>query len=76
MKRTLTPIALAVVALLVTGLSGCVSVQPWQRGTLAKRCMQVNPDRTATAFEQHVFEYREGSSGGYETVGGSGCGCN
>jgi uncharacterized protein DUF4266 len=57
-------------------LSGCVSVQPWERGIQAKRCMQINPDPTATAFEQHVFEYREGSSGGYETVGGSGCGCN
>jgi hypothetical protein len=62
--------------LIAAALSGCVSVQPWERGIHAKRCMQINPDATATAFEQHVYEYREGSAGGYETVGGSGCGCN
>ena len=55
---------------------GCVRVQPWERAVLAKRCMLVNPDATATAIEQHVFEYREGAAGGYESVGGSGCGCN
>jgi uncharacterized protein DUF4266 len=51
-------------------------VQAWDRGIHAKRCMQVDPDPLATALEQHVFEYREGAAGGYETVGGSGCGCN
>jgi hypothetical protein len=49
------------------GASGCVRVHPW---------VQLNPDATATAIEQHVFEYREGAAGGYEPVGGSGCGCN
>jgi len=57
-------------------VSGCVSVRPWQRGIHAKRCMQINPEPTAVALEQHVFEYREGASGGYEALGGSGCGCN
>jgi len=57
-------------------VSGCVRVHPWERGVHARRCMQLNPDSTATAFEQHVFEYREGAAGGYEPVGGSGCGCS
>lgn len=55
---------------------GCAAVHPWEREVHAKRCMQVAPDPTAVAMEQHVFEYREGASGGYETAGGSGCGCN
>ena len=33
------------------------------------------PDPEATAIEQHVYEYREGSAGGYGALGG-GCGCN
>jgi hypothetical protein len=56
--------------------SGCAAVQPWERGIHAKRCMQINPDPLATSIEQHVFEYREAAAGGYEALGGSGCGCN
>ena len=56
--------------------SACVGVRAYERGIHAKRSMQVNPDALAAALEQHVFEYREGSSGGYQVQGGSGCGCN
>lgn len=62
--------------LVALGASGCVRVHPWDRGVHSRRCMQLNPDATATAIEQHVFEYREGAAGGYEPVGGSGCGCS
>jgi hypothetical protein len=57
------------------GLGGCAAVAPWERALLAKRKMQMNPDPLATQLEQHVYEYREGASGGYGSVGG-GCGCN
>lgn len=73
MKRTAFKSLLLLVAAL---LVGCAGVRPWERSVLSLRCMQINPDPTATAFEQHVYEYREGSAGGYETVGGNGCGCN
>jgi hypothetical protein len=54
---------------------GCTAVKPWERGKLANPKMKLVRDPQAASFEQHVFEYREGSSGGYGTVGG-GCGCN
>lgn len=56
-------------------MTGCATVQPWERGILAKKKMQMDPDPEAAAFEQHVYEYREGAAGGYGSVGG-GCGCN
>lgn len=55
--------------------SGCAPVKPWERGKLSKHKMQLDPSPESTLLQQHVFEYREGSSGGYGTVGG-GCGCN
>jgi hypothetical protein len=54
---------------------GCTAVKPWERGKLANPKMKLVRNPQAASFEQHVFEYREGSSGGYGTVGG-GCGCN
>jgi len=57
------------------GAAGCAAVQPYERGALAKKKMQMDPDAEATTLEQHVYEYREGASGGYGSVGG-GCGCN
>ncbi len=56
-------------------VTGCATVQPWERGTLAKKKMQMDADPQASALEQHVYDYREGASGGYGSVGG-GCGCN
>jgi hypothetical protein len=61
--------------LLLLASTGCAAVKPWDRGRLAKPKMQLDPAPEATLLEQHVFEYREGASGGYGTVGG-GCGCN
>jgi len=37
--------------------------------------MKLGDDAQAAELEQHVYEYREGSAGGYGTTGG-GCGCN
>ena len=66
---------LAWLALLLFGSTGCAPVRPWERGRLAKPKMMLDPTPDATLLEQHVFEYREGSAGGFGTVGG-GCGCN
>lgn len=57
------------------GLLGCAAVAPWERALLAKKKMTMDPDALAAQLEQHVFQYREGSAGGYGSVGG-GCGCN
>lgn len=64
-----------VVAALLFATSGCASVKPWERGRMAKPCMQLDPEPESTLLEQHVYQYREGSAGGYGGLGG-GCGCN
>lgn len=72
--RILRPAPLLLFLLLFAN-AGCAAVRPWQRGRLAKPKMQIDASPEATILEQHVYEYREGSSGGYGAVGG-GCGCN
>ena len=64
-----------VVAVGLAQLTGCAGTQAWEREHLAKRKMQLNDDPEAAMLEQHVYSYREGSSGGYGSSGG-GCGCN
>ncbi len=57
--------------------AGCAEVKPWQRGTLAKPSMDPKNAGRATKeeFVSHMFDTREGSTGGTEAAGG-GCGCN
>jgi len=57
-------------------LQGCaITVNPWERGNLAKPYMAINPAPNTDAWRQHVFTSKEGSQGGYGGAGG-GCGCN
>ena len=56
-------------------LSGCVTVQPWQRGTLAREDMQPGGEPALAAFDDHTYFSKEASSGG-RGFGGGGCGCN
>jgi len=65
-------LALGLTALVFTG---CSSVQPWQRGTLASYEMRPDRDPIATAASEHIYFSREATVGG-RGVGGSGCGCN
>lgn len=58
-------------------LSGCAAtVNPWERGELAKEEMQWEPDKMQSAFDSHVYFSKEASSGGTTTAGGGGGGCN
>src|SRR5437879_66407 len=63
---------LGVVAL---ALTGCATVQPWQRKTLSDYTMRGERDPIGDAQAEHIFFSREMSSGG-RGVGGGGCGCN
>ena len=56
-------------------LVGCGTVQPWQKGNLAKPDMAFDSDPLQTRFEEHTYFSKEAASGGM-TVGGGGCGCN
>lgn len=56
-------------------LQGCTQVEAWERGTLAKPEMQLEPDSLDATLDAHVYFSKEASSGGNRASGG-GCGCN
>jgi hypothetical protein len=64
-----------ILSALAVALAGCTTVQPWQKGNLAKTEMMFDADPLQSRFEQHIYFSKEGASGGYG-VGGGGCGCN
>ena len=73
MKRTTNIVGFF--AVLVAMTTGCASVKPWQRGTLADPIMVADRDSLGQGMIDHVFFSREAASGG-RSVGGGGCGCN
>ena len=56
-------------------LGACATVQPWERGTLARPEMQLEPDPLQTGLYRQVYDSKEASSGGAGPAG-AGCGCN
>lgn len=61
--------------LLVAALCGCETVQPWERGILAKEEMQWQGDVMEGRLRDQIHASKEASSGGTGAAGG-GCGCN
>jgi len=66
---------LVVAALLVAALSGCTTVPPWERGTLAKPVMSVDPPQQEKTQKLRTYGAKEGGAAA-TGVGGGGCGCN
>jgi len=56
-------------------LCGCETVQPWERGMLARPEMQWQPDPMETSLQAQINSSKEATSGGMGAAGG-GCGCN
>jgi hypothetical protein len=56
-------------------VSGCTPVAPWQRGTLAKPQMALDPYPIQNAFQAHINGSREAATGSSSAGGGGGCGC-
>ncbi len=54
---------------------GCASVKPWERETLSRPGMQVDPEPLISGCDDHIYFSREASKGG-RSFGGGGCGCN
>jgi len=71
MKRQLTFTLLLAAAL----TSGCATVKPWERDTLALDVMTLD-DRLCQSFERNNEVYREGAVGANGGKSGGGCGCN
>ena len=61
--------------LLLLASVGCVTVRPWQRAQLARRCMEPDDPASSASWDAHVRGVRSGDvpAGG---AGGGGCGCN
>ncbi len=68
-----------IILLFFVNMYGCAttiqSVQPWEKGYLAKQEMLLESDSMDAAFVEHTYSSKEASSGG-AGVGGGGCGCN
>jgi hypothetical protein len=71
MKRFLTAAFLAAMLL----VCGCASVEPWQRGYLARPDMAVGMAPGTGKILDKTYAAKEAASGG-DAVGGGGCGCN
>lgn len=65
----------ATATLLLLGACATTTVQPWERGRLARWDMQWQPDPLEGAMAEHVNFSKEGTSGHLGAAGG-GCGCN
>ena len=63
----------ALLALVV--LAGCATVQPWERGTLAKPAMAIDNPVHETTQKLRTYSAKEGGVAA-TGVGGGGCGCN
>ena len=61
--------------LLVLASLGCVTVRPWQRERLARRCMELDAPGGTASFDAHVRAVRSGDVAA-AGAGGGGCGCN
>ena len=57
------------------GLTGCETVEFYQKQHLVDPIMVFDPDSTEVHFGQKVHYSREGSVGGIGTGAGGGCGC-
>ena len=68
-------LSLLVVVLATAGCATFDPPKPWEKGDLAKPQMRFDANPLTTRDTQHVYESKEGASGGYG-IGGGGCGCN
>jgi hypothetical protein len=66
---------LVLIAPALLALAGCATVQPWEKGNLAKPEMTFGGNQLETRYADHVYTSREAAAGG-AGVGGGGCGCN
>lgn len=65
---------MALVFFLGLGLTACAEIAPWQRGTLAKPHMALDPYPMQSSFRGHIYGSREAASG-VSSFEGGGCGC-
>lgn len=62
-------------AAFLAAAAGCATVEPWQRGYLARPDMAIEPSPGVAKALEKTWASKEAASGG-ASVGGGGCGCN
>jgi Domain of unknown function (DUF4266) len=72
--RITKPTALMLLLMIAVTLPACTTVQPWERGNLAKPQMALDPHPLQSALQAHNYGSREAGAGGNAAQGG-GCGC-
>ncbi len=75
MTRAVGLIMVAGVGMALLASVGCATVQPWERGTLAKPVMATEDAAHETAQKLRTYSAKEGGAAA-TGVGGGGCGCN
>ncbi|MDQ2962265.1 MAG: DUF4266 domain-containing protein [Pseudomonadota bacterium] len=75
MTRAAGLIMVAGVGMALLASVGCATVQPWERGTLAKPVMATEDAAHETAQKLRTYSAKEGGAAA-TGVGGGGCGCN
>jgi Domain of unknown function (DUF4266) len=66
--------ALMLLLMMAVTLPACTTVQPWERGNLAKPQMALYPYPLQSSLRAHNYGSREAAAGGNAAQGG-GCGC-
>jgi hypothetical protein len=66
--------ALMLLLIMAVTLPACTTVQPWERGNLAKPQMALDPHPLQSSLRAHNYGSREAAAGGNAAQGG-GCGC-
>ncbi len=74
MKRFSMALTAPICCLALACLSACSTVEPWERGTLAKPQMALDPNPMQSSLSTHIYNSREAASAGSAAEGG-GCGC-
>jgi hypothetical protein len=61
--------------LMLSSLTGCVVVHPYEREHLAHPSMAMTTDRMEQASLRKMYQSREAAAGGDSLSAGGGCGC-
>lgn len=73
-KKALRRACEATLVLIALFAAACSEVHPWEKEAFTKPHMAFVPDKLEARTVQHVYNSKEGTSGGYG-IGGAGCGC-
>ncbi len=76
MSRALSRLTVMTAALFACfQLTGCASVEPWERGVLARPEMALDANSGQHRLRSHAYSSRESAAATNAAGGGGGCGC-